>query len=508
MKRFLSFCVTLENEKQSLAEAKTLTASGKDAQRHTEKYINPNLISGKTPTSLNLSSSPLSLNKDTQVGRNVVPAGSKLMPIHGTHQIINGVHHHDFHAISPEGKIGKIPALPHSKITTETDKTGKHNDERAVIKTWNYFAKKNKGRHPEVHEMHNELKDAKENPSHPLHISNADPAEFTHGINGYNGGSPEVKKRAEATYYGNLHNSAYVVSAMAKHKDFKKSWKDRDIMESSGRLRPQMSKLYVDKGVTGAGATAKADNIVVRPRVSKLKNRKKDYKAVAMISLKDEKGSQLMSSSPAEFHAIYEHSFNKLRDEGSISGDQHKKALSSLVRARGHLDAGAHEKANDIIKNLHLIHNKNGLLSAVHREAITGEGKFKTKEGTATHVATIGPEAEVHHITDFMKKYAPWFHNPRAGSGKHGEQSTAVRLDTPSIPKQRNGQIQRLAKHKAEGSGPYALSPEERDDHIAKVHGGFFLKAKTNISKAVNKVKNVLKSKIGSNISAPPITAE
>ena len=71
----------------------------------------------------------------------------------------------------------------------------------------------------------------------------------------------------------------------------------------------------------------------------------------------------------------------------------------------------------------------------IHHEAITGNGKFKTKEGTATHVVTIGKNAAVHRINDFLDEYNDYMKMPRATKGKHGEGSTAVRLDTPKKPK-------------------------------------------------------------------------
>lgn len=80
---------------------------------------------------------------------------------------------------------------------------------------------------------------------------------------------------------------------------------------------------------------------------------------------------------------------------------------------------------------------KNLFLRAVHHEAITGQGKFKTEDGTATHVVTIGKNASVHRVDDFLNEHHEFMKTPRASKGKHGEGSTAVRLDTPKKPKRR-----------------------------------------------------------------------
>lgn len=477
-----------------LAEmSKVLAAKGKDAERHTEKYIKPSLVGKKVdPTQFR---SPLTLNKATPVGRGMAEPGTKLMPIAGTHKIINGIHHHDFHAIGPKGNVGIIKTLPHNRVSPETDMTGKHNDEHAVIKVWNHFAKSHKGRHPEIEQMHAELKKARSNPNHPLHVSHANPGEFAHGLNGYNGGSEDVKKKAETTYNKNMNGAAYTIHAMANHKDFQGNWKNQDEMDSTGRGRAKLSKLYAEKGVKNAGATPKADTIVIKP---KSKVAQFMHKGVKMVSLKDNKGSQLMSSSPAEFHAIYQHSFNKMHQEGKITPDQHRRVTGTLQRIRSHLENGDHVKAQDMLSDIHNTHNKNGLLRAIHHEAITGEGKFATQEGTATHVATIGQGAEVHSVGSFLDHHEPWFNNPRAGQGKHGEGSTAVRLDTPTIPKTQKGQIERLQSHKEEGSGPYAMPKEARESHIKKVMSGVFAKVKT--------LANKFRSK--GSIGPSPIAAE
>lgn len=81
------------------------------------------------------------------------------------------------------------------------------------------------------------------------------------------------------------------------------------------------------------------------------------------------------------------------------------------------------------------IRRRNLFTKAIHHEAITGTGKFKTKEGTATHVVTIGKNAAVHRVDDFLDEHHDYMKIPRATKGKHGEGSTAVRLDTPKIPK-------------------------------------------------------------------------
>jgi hypothetical protein len=120
--------------------------------------------------------------------------------------------------------------------------------------------------------------------------------------------------------------------------------------------------------------------------------------------------------------------------------DTHTKKNGTIDRIVSHLENGDHQKANVALQGLHKkldsgSKKKNEFLKSVHREAISGEGKFKTKEGTATHVVTIGKDASVHSVDDFLEQHHPYMKTPQARMGKHGAGSTAVRLDTPKKSK-------------------------------------------------------------------------
>lgn len=329
-----------------ITEAKFLKGSGKHAERHTSKYIAPIAISNKS--SPNEVSSNLSLIKAmrNEKGKTIAQPGSKLVPIKGTTREIDGKYHSDFHVVHKDGSSSKL-TLPHTSVNVESDKSGRHVDEHAVIRAWNHFSEHFDGKKPSLEEMHSEIENARRDPSHPLHIKNVPKSEFIHGINGHDdAGSEEVRKRAENTYYNNMRNASHTISALANHPDFKSHWKNKDVFEGAGRSQPELSDLYKESGVKGAGATSKADVITVR-------SRKPGYKALKLISLKDEKGSQLMSSSPAEFEGIYRHALRKHMEAGHITQAEHDTHIKTIKRIRTHLENGDHEKADAALQSLH-----------------------------------------------------------------------------------------------------------------------------------------------------------
>ena len=415
-----------------LSEAKRLKASGPNAKRLSDKYVDPLLVPAKGGKPAEASSN-LSLYRDIRdhKGKTIAQSGSKLVPIKNTTRQIEGKLHSDFHVVHPDRSTNKV-TIPHTNVSVESEKSGKHVDEHAVIRTWNHFSEHYNGGKASVEEMHDEIDRAKSDPSHPLHISNVSKREFTHGVNGYgDGGSEDVRKRAENTYYTNMKNAAHTIHVMTKHKDFKSHWKNKDILEGAGRTQPELSDLYKSCEVKGAGATSKADVITIRSRAP-------GHKALKLISLKDEKGSQLMSSSPAEFEGIYRHALKKHMENRHISQLKHDEHVETVQKIKDYLDNGQHQHANAMLSILHNnIKEGNDFLKAIHHEAITGEGKFKSKEGTATHVVTIGKNAAVHSVDEFLDEYHDHMKTPRATKGKHGEGSTAVRLDTPKKPKTR-----------------------------------------------------------------------
>jgi hypothetical protein len=281
--------------------------------------------------------------------------------------------------------------------------------------------------------MHDEIERSKSNPEHPLHISKADKKEFVHGVNGLeDAGSSAVRERAAASYHKNLRDAAHSIRAMASHPDFKNHWKNGDTLDTAGRTRPELSDLYRESGVKGAGATSKGDAITV-----KMKSKTGKHKGIKAISLKQGGSSQLMSSSPAEFRAIYTHAVGQIHghDGKKPMSPEHQKHQKRVEDIRKHLESGDHVTAQTKLAKLHKDLDSSGLNREVHKEAITGNGKFKGDEGKATHVVTIGKDAKVRSVNEFMDEYEPHFKQPRATKGKHGEASTAVRLDTPKKPK-------------------------------------------------------------------------
>jgi hypothetical protein len=397
-------------------EGKKLKGSGKDAARHSTKYISPAAISENIARPSDITSK-LSIAKDIKdsTGKVIALSGSKIIPIKDSTRIIDGIHHTDFFVV--QNNIIKL-TIPHNNVGLESEKSGKHVDEYAVIRIWNHFS----GQSSDIQEMHNEIERSKTDASHNLHISKVTKNEFVHSVNGYeDNGSDDVRIRAETSYYTNLKNATYAVYAMSKHKDFKVHWKNRDILDSAGRTLPELSDLYKSVGVKGAGATSKADIITIRDRGEK-------YQALKLISLKDEKGSQLMSSSPAEFEGIYK---TALKNIGVTDAD-----TKTIELIRKHLENGNYQDANTMILQLHKKLDKSSLVftRAIHHEAISGEGNFATQEGTATHIVTIGKNANVYGIDEFLDEHHSYMRIPRATKGKHGEGSTAVRLDTPKKP--------------------------------------------------------------------------
>lgn len=112
-----------------------------------------------------------------------------------------------------------------------------------------------------------------------------------------------------------------------------------------------------------------------------------------------------------------------------------EEALKHIELIRKHLESGNHEKANVLLQNLHK--KLPGLEHHVAREAITGEGKFANQEGKATHVVSIGKNARVWNVDEFMHEHHNYIKPARASAGKHGGSSTAVRMDVPKIPKRK-----------------------------------------------------------------------
>ena len=418
-----------------LLEFKQLTGTGPKGERHAEEYITPHEIAPRGDH--RSSDSPLSLIssfKHPKTGK-PIPAGTRLVPIRGTRQTGNkGALSSKFHAVDENGNSTKID-VPHSRVQTETSISGKHNDEHGVIRAWNHFSSTHGGKVPALEHMHDEIERARNDPEHPLHISKADKKEFVHGVNGLgDSGSSAARERAAASHNRNLRDAAHSIRAMASHPDFKNHWKNGDTLDTAGRTRPELSDLYKESGVKGAGATSKGDAITVR-----VKSKTGKHKGIKAISLKQDGGSQLMSSSPAEFRAIYTHALRQIHghDGEKPMSPEHQKHQKRVEDIRKHLESGDHVSAQKKLAKLHKDLDDRGLNREVHKEAITGNGKFNGDEGKATHVVTIGKNAAVSSVGKFLDEYEPHFSQPNARAGKRGPgtNSTAVRLETPKKPK-------------------------------------------------------------------------
>jgi hypothetical protein len=383
--------------------------SSKDGQRHIEKYIKPYLPKGDlhAPDTHTL-----------EKAHGDLPKGTKLT--------LTGFHVDEktgkTHVTARHSGSKKEVSIPASSIRKPSQKDGRHNEEHAVMHVWNHFSSKG-GEHPSVEDMHAEIEKAKTDRNHPLHIRHRADHEFSGKISGNNKrvGTKESRKQAKQTYYQNLRDAAHTVHALANHRDFRSHWKNKDKIEHAGKAKPELSEHYKSKGVRGAGATSKGDALIIR-------SSKGGSKGVKALSFKKTGGSQLMSSSPAEFHAIYHHALKQMKK------DSHQN-LKKLETARNHMEKGEHEKANKIVQDLHEKHPH--LIHHVTHEALTGNGKFANPEGRATHVASIGKDAQVWTTDDFMYDHRHEISKlrPRVRGSKHGGTKSTVSLDTPKKKK-------------------------------------------------------------------------
>lgn len=395
-----------------LGEAKlNAKAASPVGARHIEKYVDPYLPKGDRHAP-----DTHELEKD----HDGIPKGTRLT-VKRKEIDKHGVTH--IHAI-PSGSTRTVK-IPLSSIRKPSDKDGKHNEEHAVKKVWNHFSgmsAKDKSKHS-LDSTLAEIDKAEKDPKHPLHIKNAEDHEFSGKISGNNKkvGTSESHERARKSYYQNLRDAAHTVHGMRNHPDFSDHYKDGDSMEHSGKAKPKLSKHYLSKGVTGAGATSKGDALIIRS--------KKGTKGVKAISFKKTGNSQLMSSSPAEFHAIYSHALKK----GKIDTPENEEHLQNV---RKHMESGDHERAHKIVQKLHDKHPD--LIHHVAEEALTGNGKFATEEGRATHIAEIGKDAKVMTTKEFLKAHREPISRlrPRIRKSKHlGGTKATGSLETPKLPK-------------------------------------------------------------------------
>ena len=216
--------------------------------------------------------------------------------------------------------------------------------------------------HPNAEKLHDEIDKAKNDTSHPLHISNQNGKGFV-GRN---------SDGREDSYYEELHHAANAVHSMANHPTLRDSFNNKEKASVEGASRGKLSDTWKKSGAKNA--TSKADIKI----------------GTHGISLK--KGdSQLMSAEGAETKAAYDHITSKMVEHGHIKPEHKEHIMSKISEVAKHMtdmkgstaeEAREHrDKAQKIIDDLHKQHPK--LTPYIHHEASTGEGKFDGGEGTA-----------------------------------------------------------------------------------------------------------------------------
>lgn len=330
-----------------------------------------------------------------------VPAGAPIVVHgHGKDQAGNNVYHIT-HPIT-----GRKTTIPTTHLAIQTGESGKHNPEYAVMSLWNHFGK----RSTDVTRVHGEIEKAAANPSHPLHLANADKSGFKHGI--------QDNDVAKDTYYQNLKDASHTLSALASHKDFSILHDEGAKMSVIGASRGELTDAYTRHGVKigSPAATPKSDGLVISGHSGKIKtlslkqiSREQGIGKNGKQKKPKKVGSQIMSSSPEEARAVYGAAVDRMFPAGSKN---HKEAHAKLDKIKYHASNTNHltegEKhaalANKHIKDLHQTYDKHGLREFVLHEAMTGQDKFKDKQHVATHLVEIGPGAQVYSLGNHPSK--------------------------------------------------------------------------------------------------------
>jgi hypothetical protein len=268
---------------------------------------------------------------------------------------------------------------------TEARKSG-YDDEHAITHLWNSTVN-----HPNAKKLfsgdHNNISDeiekAKNDPSHPLHHSNAPK-------DGYTGG----RENHEA-YYNELHHAAATVHSLGNHPVFKKSRLNKERAEVTGSARGSLSSTW--KSHKAKNTTSKADVKIGEHGISVKKG-----------------DSQLMSAQPEEFGATYEHAANEhMKTHPNFTAEHKKKVMERVAKVKDNLAKMSSAKREDQhklrdeaqqhIKDIHDEHP--GLLSHVVHEASTGHGKFgQGATGTARFLVTSTKGGAHIHDTETQKQ--------------------------------------------------------------------------------------------------------
>lgn len=298
MLRFKQFVLTeapIDNSKYDLEK----TIVGKDGKHagHYAKYVEPHM--GKSFDHPDDGGTPLELNKDVKIKNEdgtttIHPKGTRVSP--SDQHIKKGTMHH----IEVETEHGHVTHVPVNAIKKPSTKNGVYNDEHAVATMWNYSVDHPKhGAH--VARLHKEIDRAKDDPSHPLHISHAPSSSFT--------GGEKDSDAAKQTYYDRLKAVSHLVHVMVHGDSGKphtghlaKDHEEQSRMEVSGASIVPISKHFQKHGVRhGIAGTRKGDALMIRGRGNNNKS----------ISLKHAGGSQLFSESPEGTKAMLHHAIDE-----------------------------------------------------------------------------------------------------------------------------------------------------------------------------------------------------
>lgn len=282
-----------------------------------------------------------------------------------------------------------------------------YDDEHATANLWNH-ATENPGTAKSPEHLKAEIEKARKDKKHPLNFHNQS--------EGFTGGK---KPEHEEAYYNELHHAAHTVHALSNHPSLKAAFKNKAKASVAGATKGKLTDKWKKSGATNS--TSKADIVI--------SNKNHHHP----ISLK--KGdSQLMSAQGSEFAATYDHATDEhMKVNKKFTAAHKKKVMDGISQVNEHLSAmsGAapeqqrkhRDAAQKIIDGIHSQHPD--LLSHVHHEAATGEGKFggKGSAGSARVLVTSTPNGA--HVHDVETKKDPIIAgHPRValpkGSGRPG----------------------------------------------------------------------------------------
>lgn len=324
-----------------------ISGSGVKAAEHKRKYIDPHVGSDELTHTLASAHSGLE-------------PGSKIK-IASTESIGGKLH------VRAHDESGTEHLIPVSKLNKPKATPPKYSDEHAFKNVWNHAV--NTGISTDKEKIKAELEKAKTDETHPLHFNNV-------SNEGFAGKKKDPK--AKANYEAELNTAFHTVHGVASHPDFKKEVKNKTQAKVAGATRTKLSKSWESHGASNG--TSKADITIGGKGIS--------YKKAG--------GSQLMSGESAEATATYHHAAAKMLKDGHITPEQHAELKQHINNVGAHLKAMKTSRKEDIDshvkdaqKIINLIHKAHPKLNGyVHHEAATGDQKFETSEGKATHIIT------------------------------------------------------------------------------------------------------------------------